>query len=115
LFSQFETMPKIDTKTPCATPIKPPCKVCKRIRLFLMVAVGLMALLWSRPDFALPEGWDYSAMAGDAFLLVFFSIFGYKVYEYWRERRDNPDAGDGLTWMGTSRHPGKRKPKSDQS
>jgi hypothetical protein len=54
-------------------------------------------------------------MAGDLFLLVFFSIFGYKVYEYWRERRDNPDAGDGLTWMGTSRHPGKRKPKSDET
>ena len=74
LFFQFDTMPKTDTQKPCVTDPKPPCKMCKRIRLFLMVAVGLIALLWSRPDFALPEGWDYSAMAGDAFLLVFFSI-----------------------------------------
>lgn len=105
-------MPKIAPKTPRVTDPKPPCKMCQRIRLFLIVVVGLIAVMWSRPDFTLPEGWDYSAMAGDAFFLVFFGIFAYKVYQYWRERRENPDAGDGLTWMGTSRHPGKREPKS---
>jgi hypothetical protein len=68
------------------TQAKPGCKVCRTVRPFLIVAVSLIALLWSRPDWRLPDGFDYSTIVGDVFALVCVLYVVWRVVDHLKHR-----------------------------
>jgi hypothetical protein len=70
---------------------KQPCAVCMRIRKFLYVAVALLAVMWLKPEWRLPAGFNYSAIVGDLFLAAFVLVFAYK---WWEHKRDVSKNGD---------------------
>lgn len=52
-----------------------------------MVAVMLLVLMWSQPDWRLPAWFDLTTMAGDLFALAFVLLFAYKLWQHYRNRR----------------------------
>jgi hypothetical protein len=73
---------------------KQPCAVCMRIRKFLYVAVALLAVMWLKPEWRLPAGFNYSAIVGDLFLAAFVLVFAYKWWEHKRDVAKNGDSED---------------------
>jgi hypothetical protein len=71
--------------------IKPPCRVCALIRRFLFGIALLGFLAWTNPDWTLPEGYDYSTIVGDLFLVVFLAVLAWKFYLYRRSARRDPN------------------------
>lgn len=86
------------------------CPACKRIRAFLLLAVVILVAMWTQPELALPTGFDYPKLLGDVFAVVFVVLLGWQLWRYLRERRAGKH-NDGLTWMGTPRHPPPRTPE----
>ena len=73
------------------------CRVCRTIRPFLIVAGGLIALLWSQPQWRLPPDYDYSTLVGDLFLVAFLAYFAWRVYDYRQQQGESgaePVGGD---------------------
>ena len=50
----------------------PNCKVCRLIRVYLLVAVPVLMMMWIRPDFQIPAGIDGRAVIGYGFGWVRF-------------------------------------------
>ncbi len=63
------------------------CKVCRTVRPFLIVALSLIALLWSKPDWRLPPDYDYSTLVGDLFLVGCLGYLAWRVYDYRKQAR----------------------------
>ena len=63
---------------------KKPCVVCFRIRYFLIFSGLILILLWLRPDWRLPPGYDYAAIVGDLFLAAFLVVLAWKWLVYRR-------------------------------
>ena len=78
-----------------------PCKVCRLLRVFLVSAGSLLLLMWMRPDWHLPPGWDYGRLLSDVVVLLFLAVLGWK---YWQHRRRHPDADDDLVVPPPRRH-----------
>ena len=72
-------------------PKKKPCAVCALIRKFLFVAAIVLAVMWVKPEWRLPPGYNYSAMLGDVFLAAFVLVFAYKWWEHKRDVKINGD------------------------
>jgi len=86
------------------------CGTCRLVRRFLLAVAFLAVVYLTSPGWRLPEGFDYSAMAGDAFLLAFLVVLAYRFRQYRRSAQAQAGA-DSLTWMGTSRPvPPRRRP-----
>lgn len=68
---------------------KKPCAVCMRIRKFLYVAAVLLAVMWLKPEWRLPAGYNYSAIVGDLFVAAFVAVFAYKWWEHKRDVKRN--------------------------
>lgn len=62
---------------------KKPCKLCLRIRVFLILVGCVVAAKLISPDLALPTGINYGAMVGDLTIVAFVGVFIWK----WREHR----------------------------
>lgn len=62
------------------------CKVCRQIRQFLILAAALLVLLWSQPDWRLPQGIDYATLVGDVFLWGFLALFAFKAWQHYKDR-----------------------------
>ena len=72
---------------------KKPCVVCFRIRYFLIFSGLILILLWLRPDWRLPPGYDYAAIVGDLFLAAFLVVLAWKWLVYRRSlKQQQPDA-----------------------
>ena len=72
---------------------KKPCVVCFRIRYFLIFSGLILILLWLRPDWRLPPGYDYAAIVGDLFLAAFLVVLAWKWLVYRRSlEQQQPDA-----------------------
>ena len=71
------------------------CKVCRTVRPFLIVALALIALLWSQPEWRLPSDYDYSTLVGDVFLVGCLLYVGWRVYEHRRSLRKERFSDDG--------------------
>ena len=71
---------------------KKPCVVCFRIRYFLIFSGLILILLWLRPDWRLPPGYDYAAIVGDLFLAAFLVVLAWKWLVYRRSLKQQPDA-----------------------
>lgn len=70
---------------------KKPCLVCMRIRKFLYVAAIILAVMWLKPEWRLPPGYNYSAILGDLFVAAFVIVFAYKWWEHKRDIKANGD------------------------
>lgn len=93
------TRPIADTE-PASRKVAQVCGTCRLVRRFLL-AVGFLAVVYlTSPGWRLPEGFDYSALVGDAFLVAFLVVLAYRFRQY---RRSARAGADSLTWMGTSR------------
>ena len=72
---------------------KKPCVVCFRIRYFLIFSGLILILLWLRPDWRLPPGYDYAAIVGDLFLAAFLVVLAWKWLVCRRSlKQQQPDA-----------------------
>ena len=71
---------------------KKPCVVCFRIRYFLIFSGLILILLWLRPDWRLPPGYDYAAIVGDLFLAAFLVVLAWKWLVYRRSLKQQSDA-----------------------
>ncbi len=74
-----------------ATNPQKPCKACQLIRRFLLLAAGLLGVLYLRPDWRLPPGFDYGKLVGDLFALVFVLLLGWKIYQYRRDLKSGAE------------------------
>jgi hypothetical protein len=81
------------------------CSVCALVRKFLLGVMSLVLLYFAFPEWMLPEGFDYSMIVGDIFLVTFIALLAWRFYQYRKERRVHPGPFDALTWTGRSRHP----------
>jgi hypothetical protein len=64
---------------------KKPCVMCMRIRYFVLAAVVVLVVMWLKPEWRLPPGYNYGAMVGDLFFVIFVVLLGYKIWEYKRD------------------------------
>lgn len=66
----------------------PNCKVCRLIRVYLLVAVPVLMMMWIRPDFQIPAGIDGRAVIGYGFGLGAVLMVVYKYYtDIYRKKR----------------------------
>jgi len=66
----------------------PNCKVCRLIRVYLLVAVPVLMMMWIRPDFQIPAGIDGRAVIGYAFGVGVILMVAYKYYtDIYRKKR----------------------------
>jgi membrane protein CcdC involved in cytochrome C biogenesis len=77
---------------------KKPCKLCKRIRYFMMVLAAIVIMKLLVPGARLPEGYDYARIAGDVALLAFLGVFVWKFWEYRREKKRQDELADIEPW-----------------
>jgi hypothetical protein len=68
----------------------PNCKVCRLIRVYLLVAIPVLMMMWMRPNFQIPAGVDGRAVVGYAFGIGVVVMFAYKYYtDIYRKKRKN--------------------------
>jgi hypothetical protein len=65
---------------------RPPCPACQQIRRFLLLAALILLLMWSKPDLRVPAWLDLTTLVGDLFLLAFVLLFGYKLWQHYRNK-----------------------------
>ncbi len=58
----------------------PDCKVCRLIRVYLLVAVPVVMMMWLQPDFQIPAGIDGRAVVGYAFGVGVVLMVAYRYY-----------------------------------
>ena len=59
--------------------------MCMRIRYFVLAAVVVLVVMWLKPEWRLPPGYNYGAMVGDLFFALFIVALGYKIWEHKRD------------------------------
>jgi hypothetical protein len=74
--------------------------------VFLICAASLLLLMWVRPDWQLPAGWDYGRLFADGVALAFVGLLAWK---YWQHRRQ-PPADDEPLPPPRRHRPGPRVP-----
>lgn len=69
----------------------PNCRVCRLIRVYLLVAIPVLMMMWIRPDFQIPAGIDGRTFVGYVFGIGVVVMFAYKYYTdiYKKRRRDD--------------------------
>lgn len=58
----------------------PNCKVCRLIRVYLLVAVPVVMMMRLQPDFQIPAGIDGRAVVGYAFGIGVVLMVAYRYY-----------------------------------
>jgi hypothetical protein len=92
-----ETRPKPSSKPkasavqrPKPVTVKPPCKVCRQIRIYLIFAIPLVFMIFGGIRLEFPEGVDMMSMVGYLFLGGFVLQVIRRVYlDYIRKDRDS--------------------------
>ena len=69
----------------------PNCKVCRLIRIYLMVAIPVLLMMCIRPDFQIPAGVDGRALVGYAFGVGVVVMFAYKYYTDIHKKKRHDD------------------------
>ena len=68
---------------------KPPCAFCRRMRFIGIMAVMIIGIATTRPEFAFLRGVDLTSAAVYFFAAVFVSLLLWKSYqEYWKNSND---------------------------
>ena len=64
-----------------------PCKVCKQIRYFMLVAVPLVVLIGSRPDIAVPSI-PIEMLYTNVIAIAFICVLAFRIYkDYFKNRK----------------------------
>ena len=64
------------------------CKVCRLIRVYLLVAVPVLMMMWIRPEFQIPAGIDGRAVVGYGFGIILVLVIVYRYYiDIYRKKR----------------------------
>ncbi len=64
-----------------------PCKVCKLIRYFLLVAVPLLVLIATRPDIAVPA-FPIEMMYTNFIVIAFVCVLAFRIYkDYFKKKK----------------------------
>lgn len=67
---------------------KPPCKVCRQIRIYLIFAVPIVFMIFGGIQLEFPEGVDMMAMVGYVFMSAFVLQVIRRIYlDYIRKDR----------------------------
>lgn len=70
--------------------VKPPCKVCRQVRVYLIFAVPLVMMIFLGIRIEFPEGLDMTAVVGYAFAVLFLLQVLRRIYiDYIRKDRDD--------------------------
>lgn len=70
---------------------KPPCEFCRRMRFVGMMAVMIIGVAITRPEFAFLRGMNLTRIAVYFFAAVFVLLLLWKSYqEYWKKSNDEP-------------------------
>ena len=68
---------------------KPPCEFCRRMRFIGIMAVMIIGIATTRPEFAFLRWVDLTSAAVYFFAAVFVSLLLWKSYqEYWKNSND---------------------------
>lgn len=82
---------------------KKPCKLCLRIRVFLILVGCVVAAKLIAPDLALPAGINYGALVGDAAILAFVAVFAWKWWAHRQEQREQAQRDALEPWRAAIR------------
>ncbi len=64
-----------------------PCKVCKQIRYFLLVAAPILLLIGTRPDVAVPSI-PIEFLFTNFILVAFFAVLAFRIYtDYFKKKK----------------------------
>ena len=66
---------------------KEPCKVCRQIRYFLIVAIPILVIIGTRPDVGVPS-FPIEMAFTNLILLGFFLVLGWRIYiDYFKNKK----------------------------
>jgi disulfide bond formation protein DsbB len=68
---------------------KPPCAVCKLVRIYLLVAVPIILIMWIRPEVSRLKGYDLTNMFSTLIGVMLVCTILWKAYhEFWKPKID---------------------------
>ena len=71
---------------------RPPCVVCRRIRLVVAAGLLISALFITRTEISLLKGLDLNEIFLQFVVVVFIAICGFKAYqEFWKPTKAKPN------------------------
>tara|TARA_B100000795_G_scaffold257780_1_gene231316 strand:- start:199 stop:438 length:240 start_codon:yes stop_codon:yes gene_type:complete len=71
---------------------RPPCVVCRRIRLVVAAGLLISALFITRTEISLLKGLDLNEIFFQFVVVVFIAICGFKAYqEFWKPTKVKPN------------------------
>ena len=68
---------------------KPPCEFCRRMRFIGMMAVMIVGIAMTRPEFAFLRGMDLTVVAVYFFAAVFVLLLLWKSYQEYGTKTDD--------------------------
>lgn len=87
---EFDTV-KLTVKSWIACMFKfggPDCKVCRLTRVYLMVAVPILMMMWLQPELRFPGGLEARAWLGYGIGIALVLMIAWRIYlDYYRRRR----------------------------
>ncbi len=70
----------------------PPCAVCKLIRIYMMVAVPMIFVMWTKPELTRLQGISLTNAFATLVTCAFVGMVSWKYYqEIWKPRREAAD------------------------
>ncbi len=67
----------------------PPCAVCKLIRIYMLVAIPMIFIMWTRPEIARLQGISLTNAFATLVTCAFIGVILWKYYhEIWKPRRE---------------------------
>ena len=68
---------------------KPPCAVCKLVRMYLLVAVPIILIMWIRPEVSRLKGYDLTNIFSTLIGVMLVCTILWKAYhEFWKPKID---------------------------
>lgn len=77
---------------------KKPCKLCLRIRVFLILVGCVVAAKFMAPDLALPQGINYGAIVGDLVIFAFFAVVAWKWWQHRQQQKADAERAALEPW-----------------
>jgi len=67
-----------------------PCAVCKLVRTYMLVAIPMILIMWTRPELKKLQGISLTNGFATIITIGFVTMVVWKYYqEFWKPRREN--------------------------